>query len=70
MRKVKWKNVLKLIIMLIGFGIIAYDLFMLGFSQFFTGKLLSWTWFGFITFIISCFTSVNIYISIFEDDVL
>ena len=70
MKRIKWKNVFKLVVMLISFGIVAYDVFMLSFSQFFTGEMLGWTWYGFITFIISCFTSFNIYFSIFEADVL
>ena len=70
MRKIKWKNVLKLIAMLISAAIVIYDVFMLGFSPFFTGEMLGWTWYGFITFIISCFASFNMYFSIFEADVL
>lgn len=50
-RKIKWSNVFKLIIMLACFILVIHDLYMVGFSQFFTGEMVGWTWFGFSSFI-------------------
>lgn len=59
--KLKWKNILKLIVFIVSVGIIIYDLFMLLIYPFISGTLTSWTLFGFITFIVAVYLSVDIY---------
>lgn len=49
--KIKWKNVLKVLVMLVCLVFILYNVYMLTFYCFFTGKLIGWTWTGFFTFI-------------------
>ncbi len=65
-RKIKWNNVIKLIVMLICLVIVLRDMYMVSISQFFTGELVSWTWFGFLTFITSFFTLGGLYNNLFN----
>ncbi len=52
--KVKWKNVGILAIGLFASSVIVHDVFMLTIYSWATGNSYGWTWFGFITFILSC----------------
>ena len=65
-RKIKWKNVIKLNVMLICLLIVIRDIYMVSISQFFTGELVGWTWYGFFGFIVSFFTFGNLYDSLFN----
>lgn len=51
--KIKWRNVALLGVLLICAGIVLHDLFMLTIYGWITGKMIGWTWFGFLTFIIA-----------------
>ena len=64
--KIKWNNVIKLIVMLICLVIVVRDMYMVSISQFFTGELVGWTWFGFLTFLTSFFTLGGLYNSLFN----
>ena len=61
MKRIKWGNVLKLIIFLFCIGLIIYDFYMLTIHSFITGNLLSWNYLGFITFCISFIIAGKIY---------
>lgn len=50
--KIKWLNVLKLIIFIFCVYMILHDLYMLSVGGWITGNMHSWTWLGFITFIL------------------
>lgn len=50
MRKIKWENVIKLNVFIVSMVMILHDMFMIIFRGY------SWTWYGFITFIL--FTTV------------
>ena len=64
--KIKWKNVIKSLILLISVSFMLHDVYLLTISSWFTGKLYSFTWFGFITFILFC-TITGIIVSDFEE---
>ena len=49
--KIKWKNVLLAVILLMCIGLILHDLFMLTVYPLVTDKYVGWTWFGFLTFL-------------------
>lgn len=51
--KIKWKNVLLAVILLMCIGLILHDLFMLTVYPLVTDKYVGWTWFGFATFIMA-----------------
>lgn len=51
--KIKWNNIALLGVLLLCAYIVIHDLFMLTIYSWITGQMLGWTWFGFITFIIS-----------------
>lgn len=51
--KIKWNNIALLGVLLLCAYIVIHDLFMLTIYSWITGHMLGWTWFGFITFIIS-----------------
>lgn len=65
-RKVKWNNVIKLLIMLICLVIVVHDMYMVSISQFFTGHMVGWTWYGFLTFLTSFFTLGSLYDDLFN----
>lgn len=69
MKKIKWKNVIKLLIMLACICIVIHDIYMVSFSQFFTGNLVGWTWFGFISFIIAFIVASILFDSLFGKEV-
>lgn len=56
----KLKNVFKLIALVSCLGIIIYDLYMLLIYPMISGSLISWSTFGFVTFIISLIISLDI----------
>lgn len=58
--KFKLKNVFKLIALVSCLGIIIYDLYMLLIYPMISGSLISWSTFGFVTFIISLIISLDI----------
>lgn len=51
--KIKWRNVALLGVLLLCAYIVGHDMFMLTIYSWITGKMLGWTWFGFLTFIIA-----------------
>ena len=63
MKKINWKNVMKLIIMFISMLVILHDTYKLTIYSSITGKLVGFTWFGFITFILC----IGLVIAIYED---
>lgn len=52
--KIKWINVIKLILLIISILVILHDMYMLTLASWFTGKLYSFSWFGLMTFILFC----------------
>lgn len=66
MKRVKWRNVMKLLVMLIAASVVIYDMYKLTIYSFITDKLGSWTWYGFTTFIM-CFAIASVlYFDVFE----
>lgn len=59
MRKLNYKNIVRLAIMVIALSVVVHDLYMVMFSQFATGYLASWTILGFITFVIAVAVSTK-----------
>ena len=57
MKRIKWKNMALLIILIICSYVILHDMYMLTIYTSITGKLTSWTLVGFTTFVISIITS-------------
>ena len=51
--KIKWKNVLLLMLLLLCSYVVAHDVFMLTVYPLVTDKYVGWTWFGFATFIMA-----------------
>lgn len=51
--KIKWKNVLLLILLLISSSVVIYDTYILTINSWITSEIATWTWYGFITFIIA-----------------
>ncbi len=58
--KIKWLNVLLLLILLFAIGIILHDAYMVGIYSIISGQTISWTWYGFLTFIGAIFVSESI----------
>lgn len=58
--KIKWKNVLLLILLLISLGVALYDTYILTINSWITSEIATWTWYGFITFIIAFITMEKI----------
>lgn len=52
--KVKWINVIKLLVFCFCIGNILRDIYLLTIYSLVIGKLYSFTWLGFITFILFC----------------
>ena len=52
-KKVKWLNVIKALVFIACVGLVIHDFYMVAISQFFTGVMVGWTMFGFITFIMA-----------------
>ncbi len=50
MKKIKWLNVFKMIILLLCIGMIVHDIFMLTIYSYISGAVYGWSWFGFISF--------------------
>ena len=61
MKKINWKNVMKLIIMLVASLVIVHDIYKLTIYSSITGRLAGFTWFGFITFILCIGLVIVIY---------
>lgn len=59
--KIKWINVIKLILLIISILVILHDTYMLTLASWFTGKLYSFSWFGLMTFILFCIIAGIIY---------
>lgn len=51
--KIKWKNLFKLIILLICISTILHDLYMLTIYSWISNTTVSWTSFGLLTFVLS-----------------
>lgn len=58
--KIKWKNVLLLILLLISLGVALYDTYILTINSWITSEIATWTWYGFITFILAFVTMEKI----------
>lgn len=52
-KKIKWKNIILLVILLLCVYIVIHDLFMLTIYSWITSNLVGWTWFGLAIFIIA-----------------
>ena len=59
--KLNWKNIGKVIVFIICLGFIMYDFYMLMIYPFMSGRLVSWTLIGFITFAAALWIMVAIY---------
>lgn len=66
MKKIKWVNVLKIILFMVCLGIILHDVYMLTIYSSITGKLCTYTWFGFLTFLIACMGAGLLYLDFDE----
>lgn len=51
--KIKWLNVALVVVFLMCLYVILHDMFMLTIYSWITGKMVGWTWFGFLTFILA-----------------
>lgn len=54
-KRIKWGNIIKTIIFLFSLFIVINDIYIMFISQYFTGKLATWTYIGFITFAFSLY---------------
>lgn len=62
MKRIKWKNVIKLTILIISTLYILHDVYMLTINNWFkSNNYVTWTWLGFITFILFITISTIIY---------
>jgi 1,4-dihydroxy-2-naphthoate octaprenyltransferase len=68
--KIKWNNIFKFLIMIVCLCVVLYDFYVVSISQFFTGELVGWSWFGFISFFVCFFISGTLYDSLFNKEVL
>lgn len=59
--KIKWLNVVKLILFIFCVYMILHDLYMITIHSYITGNMYSWTWLGFITFILFIVVAGAIY---------
>lgn len=59
--KIKWLNVIKLILFIFCVYMILHDLYMITIHSYITGNMYSWTWYGLLTFILFCSTAGMIY---------
>ncbi len=53
MKKIKWKNLFKLVILLICISTILHDLYMLTIHSWINSTTVNWTSFGLLTFVLS-----------------
>lgn len=53
MKKIKWKKLFKLVILLICISTIFHDLYMLTIHSWISSTTVSWTSFGLLTFVLS-----------------
>jgi len=60
-RKIKWLNVIKLIVFIFCVYMILHDVYMLTIHSYITGNMYGWTWIGFITFILFFIVAGMIY---------
>lgn len=59
--KIKWLNVIKLILFIFCVYMILHDLYMITIHSYITGNMYNWTWLGFITFILFIIVAGAIY---------
>lgn len=59
--KIKWINVLKLIVLIYCVYMILHDLYIITVQSCITGNMYGWTWLGFGTFILFMIISSTIY---------
>lgn len=59
-KKIKWKNIILLVILLLCVYIVIHDLFMLTIYSWITSNLVSWTWFGLAIFIVALIIGIFI----------
>lgn len=60
-RKIKWLNVIKALGFVGCIGVILHDMYMITIHGWVTGYMASWTWLGFITFIMAFVIAGTIY---------
>lgn len=65
--KIKWVNVIKLIALIFCISMILYNLYMLTIYSWATKKILGFSWFGLITFILYCGWSFQICLDFKEE---
>lgn len=49
-RRIKWNNVIRTLIFVLALYVVIHDTYVVFISQYFTGYLATWTYFGFVTF--------------------
>ena len=52
-RRIKWKNIMLLLLLLIATSIVLHDTYILTINSWITSETATWTWYGFITFILA-----------------
>lgn len=66
--KIKWLNVALVVVFLMCLYVILHDMFMLTIYSWITGKMVGWTWFGFLTFILAVAIGGEIF-EYFEEEI-
>lgn len=59
-RKLKWKNILLLVVLIACISLIIHDIYMNTIYTFISGRIVGWTWFGFLTYIMAFVVSDEI----------
>lgn len=59
--KIKWSNVIKLILFVFCVYMILHDLYMITIHSYIAGNMYRWTWLGFVTFISFIIVASEIY---------
>lgn len=55
MKKIKWKNVFKVAVLIACGLVVVHDAYMLTIGSLVTGNLYGWSWYGLITFMLCWF---------------
>lgn len=54
--KIEWKNLVLLLFLLASSSIVIYGTYILTINSWITSEIATWTWYGFITFILAFIT--------------
>lgn len=66
MKKLNWKHLSLLIILVICIGIVLHDIYLIGVACWISSKLYGFTFFGFITFVVAIIVGVVVWEKIKE----